>query len=187
MNNPSTDAVFIFACRAIRSEYSLCLSDVRCDKQGGSIGGPRSTRRAQSSSQTCLPPTAVESPSEGGFEKLSSSFPILSACLWKNRCSTTASVSSVNDVVLGRRLLLFRISKKKKAYIAESTTHMHLGEKSSDICNIFFQKFIKNHHVSFFGEKRVACQILDNFRNDHQTPTQYHGVFFRYFNTNCLR
>ena len=192
MNNPSTEAVFRFACRAIRSEYSWCSSDVKCDKRGASIGGPSSTRSTQSSSQTCLPTTFVESPSGDGIDKLRSSFPILSACLWKNWCSTTASVSS--DVMPSHWSLpsslvadLYFVSVKRSSHCRESTTHMHLGEKSSDICNIIFQEFIKNRHVSFFAEEYVVCQILDDFRNDHQTPTQYHVVFLRYLNIDCLR
>ena len=48
---------------------------------------------------------------------------------------------------------------------------MHLGEESGDICNIAFQELIENRHVSFFAEEYVVRQILDDFRNDHQTPT----------------
>jgi len=44
---------------------------------------------------------------------------------------------------------------------------MQLGEKSSDICDVAFQKLIENRHVSFFAKKYVVCQILDDFRNDH--------------------
>ena len=94
MNSFSTEVVSRFACRAISSEYSRCSSDFKFDKRGTSIGEPRSTRRAQSPSHARLPLTLVGSPSRGGFDKLRSSFPILSACLWKNRCSTIASVSS---------------------------------------------------------------------------------------------
>ena len=64
---------------------------------------------------------------------------------------------------------------------------MQFRQKSSDIWGIVFQEFIKNHHVRFFAKKFVVCQILDDFRNDHQTPMQYHVVFLRYFNFNCLR
>jgi len=97
MNSPSTEAVFRLACRAISSEYSRCSSDIKFDRRGTSVGGPRSTRRAQSPSHARLPATAGESPSVDGFDRLRSSLPILSACLWKNRCSTTMSVSS--DVI----------------------------------------------------------------------------------------
>lgn len=144
MNSPSTEAVLRFACRAIRSEYSRWSSDVRFDRRGTSIGGPRSTRSAQSPSHARLPVTLEESPSRGGFDKLRSSFPILSACLWKNRCSTTASVSS--DIMPRHWSLLsslvaenfYCISVKKSTNCGESTTHMHLGEKPGDICNITF-------------------------------------------------
>ena len=84
-------------------------------------------------------------------------------------------------------IISYQYIKKESIYCRESTTHMHLGEKSSNICNIVFQEVIKNHHVSFFGEKCVVGQILDDFRYDHQTPTQYLGVFLWYVNTNCLR
>jgi hypothetical protein len=96
MNNPSTEVqVFRLPCRVIRSEYSPCSSDVSSDRLGIPIGGPSSTRRVQSPSHARLPATTQISPSTwDSFEKLSSSFPILSACLWKKRCSTTASVSS---------------------------------------------------------------------------------------------
>ena len=64
---------------------------------------------------------------------------------------------------------------------------MYLGEESCDICNVAFQELVKNGHVSFFAEEYVVCQILDDFRNDHQTPAQYHVVFLRYFNVDCFR
>ena len=74
----------------------LSAEDV-VDKRGTSNGGPKSTSKAQSPSQARLPLIAEKSPSAVGFDRLRSSFPILSACLWKNRCRTTTSVSS--DVV----------------------------------------------------------------------------------------
>ena len=97
MNSFSTEVVSRFACRAKSSQYSRCSSDFKFDKRGISIGEPRSTRRVQSPSHARLPLALVVSPSRGGFDKLRSSFPILSACLWKNRCNTIASVSS--DVI----------------------------------------------------------------------------------------
>jgi len=74
----------------------LSAEDV-VDKRGTSSGGPKSTSKAQSPSQARLPLIAEKSPSAVGFDRLSSSFPILSACLWKNRWRTMTSVSS--DVV----------------------------------------------------------------------------------------
>lgn len=103
-NSPSTEAVFWFACRVIRSKYSRCSSDVRSDKWSTSIGGPKSTSRAHSPFHARLPVTTEGSWSEDGFDEHRSSFPILSVCLWKNRCSTTASVSS--DVVPNQWSLL---------------------------------------------------------------------------------
>lgn len=67
------------------------------DKRGTSSGGPKSTSKAQRPSQARLPLAAEKSPSAVGFDRLSNSFPILSACLWKNLWRTTTSVSS--DVV----------------------------------------------------------------------------------------
>ena len=64
---------------------------------------------------------------------------------------------------------------------------MHLGEESGDICNIAFQELVQNRHVSFFAKEYVVCQILDDLRNDHQTPTQYHIVFLGYFNIDRVR
>ena len=88
MNNFSTEVVSRFACRAKSSQYSRCSSDFKFDKRGISIGEPRLTKRVQTPSHARLPLALVVSPSRGGFDKLRSSFPILSACLWKNRCST---------------------------------------------------------------------------------------------------
>ena len=63
---------------------------------------------------------------------------------------------------------------------------MHLGEETGHICNIVFQELIQNHHVNFFKEN-VVGQILDDLRNNHQSPKQYHIVFLRYFNIDRVR
>ena len=63
---------------------------------------------------------------------------------------------------------------------------MHLGEETGHICNIVFQELIQNHHVNLFKEN-VVGQILDDLRNDHQSPKQYNIVFLWYFNINHVR
>ena len=64
---------------------------------------------------------------------------------------------------------------------------MHLGKESGNVGNIALQERIENRHVSFFAEEYVVCQILDDFRDEHQTPTQYHVIFLRNFNIDRIR
>jgi hypothetical protein len=123
MNKFSTEVVSRLACRAINSEYSRCSSDFKFDKRGTSIGEPRSTRRVQSPSHARLLLALVRSPSRGGFDKLRSSFPILSACLWKNRCSTIASVSS--DVMPSQWSLLSSMVAKKFYFVSVKKYQSH--------------------------------------------------------------
>lgn len=92
-----TDPVSRLAFRSMSLRNSRLSAEDVVDKRGTSNGGPKSTSKAQRPSQARLPLIAEKSPSAVGFDKLSNSFPILSACLWKNRWRTTTSVSS--DVV----------------------------------------------------------------------------------------
>lgn len=145
MNKFSTEVVSRLACRAINSEYSRCSSDFKFDKRGTSNGEPRSTRRVQSPSHARLLLALVRSPSRGGFDKLRSSFPILSACLWKNRCSTIASVSS--DVMPSQWSLLSSLVAKKFYFVsvktinrAESELHTCISERKRVIFAILFSR-----------------------------------------------
>ena len=123
MNSFSTEVVSRFACRAISSEYSRCSSDFKFDKRGTSIGELRSTRRVQSPSHARLPLTLVRSLSRGGFDKLKSPFPIFSACLWKNRCSTIASVSS--DVMPSQWSLLSSLVAENFYFVSVKKYQSH--------------------------------------------------------------
>jgi hypothetical protein len=128
MNSFSTEVVSRFACRAISSEYSRCSSDFKFDKRGTSIGEPRSTRRVQSPSHARLPLTLARSLSSGGFDKLRSSFPIFSACFWKNRCSTIASVSS--DVMPSQWSLISSLVAENFYFILFFSEKVSIAQKS---------------------------------------------------------
>lgn len=93
-NISCTESVALLANLVKRPWYSRWSRLFQVDSLGISKGGPRSTSNVQRLSQARLPLIAETSPSEVR-EMLSNSFPILSACLSKNRCRTMISVSSV--------------------------------------------------------------------------------------------
>ena len=89
----STGVVDRFAYFDMNSRYSRWEEAFELESRGTSSGGPRSTRRAQKLSHICFPVT-VEPLTSIPEVWLSNSFPIRSACFWKNRWSTITSVSS---------------------------------------------------------------------------------------------
>lgn len=89
-----TDSVLRSAFRYMKSRYSSRFVDLRGLILGTSTGCPISTRAAHNVSHAFLPPMTAASPSLEDLDRLSNSFPTLSACFSKKRWRTMASVSS---------------------------------------------------------------------------------------------
>lgn len=177
----------------MRSRYSRCSSEFKRDGRGTSNGDPRSTKSAQRPSHARLPLTAEGSPSVEGFERLSNSLPILSACLSKNRCRTMKSVSS--EVVPSHSSLSSSaldgeyFCQKYSAHYrqADRPTYMEFTEEASDIGNVPFQKIVENHHVRFFAKHDIIGKILDDLRDYHEPTAKYCVMLLRQLYVHQLR
>ena len=170
-------------CASMNSKYPSCVKLSSIEGCGGGMELSRSTSAAQRLSQAFFPLTAEASASEG-LERLSNSFPTLSACLSKNLCNTIESVSSYGRPIhssgsSGSPLVSYfwdaiRINRPEPN---KSGTHVEITQETSDDDNIILEEVVERGHMDLFPEEHVIGKILNDFRDNHKPSLHGRLVF----------